>query len=264
VEISFSKIKTFIKSSSVGSFFHTKPKKFLDLPSGLNISGNPEKDFVSITSVLPSIGTMKNNVLRVKKNIIGEHNFIDNGKKVGFADFSILTSQYGFKGKFPEDWFVEGAKPDKKGRYLLKPHMYINELSMKDRINRKQLVKRDKKYGAMAMQHLLQIAQDKGCETRIMLMADTLGKTGFKPGRFYHKMGFSVSPKRTQMLEKIEADYVSRVDTLQKQGVGNDEIEKYLTRTFPVSKPQKVNGRYIEESGYMFLTNPECILNYPI
>lgn len=28
--------------------------------------------------------------------------------------------------------------------------------------------------------------------------------------------------------------------------------------------PEKVDGRYIQDSGTMFLTNPECIENYPI
>lgn len=198
---------------------------------------SPLRDVVELQSK-----TLERNTLSFKQNYtLGfKTGYIikDLKKKIGYVDYDILSNRFGVKNEYPADWFIENAKPNKNGLYPLKPFMYINEISMNDRIGKKNLVKRDKKYGTMAMQKLLEISESQGSQSRIAVLADTLGNTAFKPGKFYSKMGFSLSPKRIERLAKEE----------ELLNISHN----------------KIDNRYTEESGYMFLTNPECIINYNI
>lgn len=203
------------------------------------------------------------NILTVKKNVFGEYVFMDGKKEVGFADIKIHEWTYGDTKKFPEDWFEEDSPTNLYGKRIMKPYMYISRFSMNDRVGQRKLVKRDKKYGTMAMQHLLGIAREKGCDYRIALYAGQLGGTKFMPGRFYHKMGFSLPYDKTQELEMMEFKYNRELKKLIKEGISQEEAKKAL-ELMNIYLPEKQNGRYISEYGEMFLSNPECIIDYPL
>lgn len=203
------------------------------------------------------------NILIVKKVGFNDYVFMDGKKKIGSATININTREYGSYDVYPVDWFDESVAPNLKGNHKLKPYMYITEFSMNDRINKKTLEKRDKKYGTMAMQHLLAIAKASGCEHRIELYAGQLGHTKFMPGRFYHKMGFSLPYKVNKELEKMEHKYNKELAKLLKNGVPEDEARKIL-EIKDLYLPEKKDGRYIADYGKMFMTNPECAMNYPL
>lgn len=203
------------------------------------------------------------NILTVKKVGFNDYVFMDGKKKIGSATININTREYGSYDVYPVDWFDESVAPNLKGNHKLKPYMYITEFSMNDRINKKTLEKRDKKYGTMAMQHLLAIAKASGCEHRIELYAGQLGHTKFMPGRFYHKMGFSLPYKINKELEKMEHKYNKELAKLLKNGVPEDEARKIL-EIKDLYLPEKEDGRYIADYGKMFMTNPECAMNYPL
>ena len=188
---------------------------------------------------------------------------MDGKKEIGSATININTSEYGSYDVYPVDWFDESVAPNLKGDHKLKPYMYITEFSMNDRLNKKTLEKRDKKYGTMAMQHLLAIAKASGCEHRIELYAGQLGHTKFMPGRFYHKMGFSLPCKVNKELAKMEHKYNKELAKLLKNGVPEDEARKIL-EIKDLYLPEKGDGRYIADYGKMFMTNPECAMNYPL
>lgn len=209
------------------------------------------------------IGTFEKNILTVKKNIFGEYIFRDGKKKVGMITCCVYKQEYARPNRFPENWYIKNSAPDKNGKYPLKPFLFIEELFMKDQIDKKQLVKRKKKYGTMAMQHILQIANARGCGTRICLEADTLGQTKFKPGRFYNKIGFSLEPDIIKLYEKLEKQYYKEFAKLKQSGLSDTEIEKYLNSK-SLFLPEKANGRYVADDGTMYLTNPEDLLYYPI
>lgn len=182
-------------------------------------------------------------------------------KKVGLVNYDIKTQHYATEADFPSDWFVKDAPVDKGGNHLLKPFMWINELRMNDRFGKPRLVKRDKKYGAMTMKELLKIAQNEGCESRIALLADVLPDTGFRPGRFYNKMGFSLAPAEQHFLEKVERRYLEMFNDLKNKGLSDEEIEELLNIN-GIFKPERVGGRFVAETGRYNLTNPECIIDY--
>lgn len=230
-------------------------------PSKRRIKFAPIQD--TFTKSARPVGISADNILTVKKNVYGEYVFMDGKKEVGFATFSINTRNYGSYDVYPVDWFDESVAPNLKGDHKLKPYMYITEFSMNDRLNKKTLEKRDKKYGTMAMQHLLAIAKSSGCEHRIELYAGQLGHTKFMPGRFYHKMGFSLPYKVNKELEKMEHKYNKELAKLLKNGVPEDEARKIL-EIKDLYLPEKEDGRYIADYGKMFMTNPECAMNYPL
>lgn len=203
------------------------------------------------------------NILTVKKVGFNDYVFMDGKKEIGSATININTREYGSYDVYPADWFDENIAPNLNGDSKLKPYMYITEFSMNDRINKKTLEKRDKKYGTMAMQHLLAIAQKSGCDYRIRLYAGQIKHTKFMPGRFYHKMGFSLPPNVNKELEKMELKYKRELANLLKNGVPEDEALKILDLK-DLYLPEKKDGRYISDYGYMFMTNPECAINYPL
>lgn len=203
------------------------------------------------------------NILTVKKVGFNDYVFMDGKKEVGSATFKINTREYGSYDVYPPDWFDENIAPNLNGDSKLKPYMYITEFLMKDRINKKTLEKRGKKYGTMAMQHLLAIAQKSGCDYRITLFAGQIKHTKIMPGRFYHKMGFSLPFNVSQDLERMELKYKRELAKLLKKGVSEDEAQKILEQK-ELYLPEKKDGRYISDYGKMFMTNPECAINYPL
>ena len=220
------------------------------------------RDRISKPLNIPT-GSFNRNTLSVKKDFWGCYQFRENGKKVGFADVCVYKHDYAPLSDFPEDWFVKGGTPNKKGQYPLKPYMYVIELSVKDRINKQKLIPRKKKYGTMMMQHVLHMANAKGCDTRICLYADTLGKTGFKPGKFYNKIGFSLHPDTVRLYDKVEKRYRKEFADLQRMGYLEEKIIQILNEK-SIFLPPKANGRYVANDGEMFLTNPEDLIYYNI
>lgn len=203
------------------------------------------------------------NILTVDKNQYGEHIFIDGNKEVGISTFDIVEDNYANPELYPKDWFVEGVAPKVDGKKKLKPYMFVHQLVMYDRMNEKELVKRGKKYGTMVIQHLLNIAQKNECDSRIVLHASKLGQTGFAPGRFYHKMGFSLPTKTIKNLEEIEKQYTTELSELLSQGIPEEKAKEVL-KSEGLYLPEKKDGRYIVDNGYLIMTNPECALNYPL
>ena len=244
------KIITYIRKVSSHT---TTPKQLIKL--------EPPRD-TFIKSARP-FEVSPENILTVKKNVFGEYVFMDGKKEVGFASIKIHEWTYGDTKKFPEDWFEKDATTNLYGKRIMKPYMYVSEFSMNDRINKKSLVKRDKKYGTMAMQHLLALAREKGCDYRIALYAGQLGRTKFMPGRFYHKMGFSLPYDKSHALEMMEFKYNKELKKLIKEGISQEEAERTLEQ-MNIYLPEKQDGRYISEYGEMFLSNPECVINYPL
>lgn len=208
----------------------------------------------------------ENSVRLTTKRFLGipvGNNIKYGSKKVGFVNYRIETEHYATEADFPADWFVEGAQTDRGGNRLLKPFMWVNELRMKDRLGKSHFVKRDKKYGAMTMKELLKTAQETGCENRIALLADVLCNTGFRPGKFYNKMGFSLTPFEQGIFENLEAKYLEKFAELKKKGLPDEEIKELLFAQGYL-KPERVNGRFMMETGRYNLTNPECIINYEV
>lgn len=215
-----------------------------------------------IKSARPA-GIPADNILSVKKNVYGEYIFNDGKKKVGYAAFVINKGEYGDPAIYPPDWFDSELAPNIEGKYKMKPYMYITEFAMNDRLGKKTLEKRDKKYGTMAMQHLIRLAKENDCESRIVLYAGEIGKTKFLPGRFYHKMGFSLPYKVIKVFDKMEAEYNKELTFLLEHDVPKDKAEKILEFK-DLYLPEKKDGRYIADDGFMILTNPECAMNYPL
>ena len=169
---------------------------------------------------LKSSELLEHSVRLTPKRFLGikyANNIKYGSKKVGFVNYEIKTKHYATEADFPTDWFVKEAPRDKGGNHLLKPFMWINELRMNDRFGKPYLVKRDKKYGAMTMKELLKIAQNEGCDSRIALLADVLPDTGFKPGRFYNKMGFSLTPAEQYSMQKAEDRYREKLRGLARR-----------------------------------------------
>ena len=203
------------------------------------------------------------NILTAEKNSYGELMFKDGGKEVGISTFDIVEDNYGNPELYPQNWFEPDVTPKFDGKRYMKPYMFVHELVMFDRIGEKELVSRGKKYGTMAIQHLLNIANKNDCEGRIVLNASKLGKTGFAPGSFYHKMGFSLPVKTTKNLEMQEQEYIENLAKLLERGMSEANAKELLeSRGFRL--PEKKDGRYIVDTGYMILTNPECAMNYPL
>lgn len=184
-------------------------------------------------------------------------------KKVGYVHYDIHRNDLGKTANYPLSWFEEGIPEDVNGRRFMKPFMRINELSMNDRLGKSKLVPRDKKYGAMTMKEILKIANEAGCEGRISLLAGSLGGTAFEAGRFYNKMGFSLTPSKIIDLEGKERYYYSKLETLIRGGLSEEEAKAVLKRQ-KIECPEKANGRYVQDAGHMNLTNPECIRNYTV
>jgi len=182
-------------------------------------------------------------------------------KKVGFVDYKIETGHCATEADFPADWFVEGSKPDNSGSRRLKPFMWVNELWMKDRKGKVKLLPRDKKFGAMTMKELLKVARESGCDSRIALIADSL--ENFQPGKFYNKMGFSLTPWEQAVFERLEKKYLAKFAELKKRGFADAEIDEFLLAQGYL-KPTRINGRFYQETGRYNLTNPECIINYEV
>ena len=213
---------------------------------------------------LKSSELLEHSVRLTPKRFLGikyANNIKYGSKKVGFVNYEIKTKHYATEADFPTDWFVKEAPRDKGGNHLLKPFMWINELRMNDRFGKPYLVKRDKKYGAMTMKELLKIAQNEGCDSRIALLADVLPDTGFKPGRFYNKMGFSLTPAEQYSMQKAEDRYLDMFEELKIKGLSEEEIEELLGFN-GIFKPEKIGGRFVAETGRFNLTNPECIIDY--
>lgn len=203
------------------------------------------------------------NILTTEKNVYGELMFKDGGKEVGISTFDIVEDNYGNPELFPESWFEPDVTPKFDGKRYMKPYMFVHELVMFDRMGEKELAARGKKYGTMAIQHLLNIANKNDCEGRIVLHAAKLGKTGFAPGRFYHKMGFSLPVKATKNLEMQEQEYIENLAKLLERGMSEANAKELLeSRGFRL--PEKKDGRYVTDSGFMIMTNPECAMNYPL
>lgn len=203
------------------------------------------------------------NILTVEKQACGEHIFKDGGKEVGMASFDIVKDNYANTKLFPEDWFEPEITPSYTGKRTMKPYMFVHQLVMFDRMNEKDLVTRGKKYGTMAIQHLLNIANKNGCDNRIVLHAAKLGRTGFAPGRFYHKMGFSLPLITTRNFEMQEQEYIENLARLLDKGMSEANAKELLEgRGFRL--PEKKDGRYVADIGYMIMTNPECAMNYPL
>lgn len=203
------------------------------------------------------------NILTTEKNVYGELMFKDGGKEVGISTFDIVEDNYGNPELFPESWFEPDVTPKFDGKRYMKPYMFVHELVMFDRMGKKELAARGKKYGAMAIQHLLNIANKNDCEGRIVLHAAKLGKTGFAPGRFYHKMGFSLPVKTTKNLEMQEQEYIENLAKLLERGMSEANAKELLnSRGFRL--PEKKDGRYVADLGFMIMTNPECAMNYPL
>lgn len=184
-------------------------------------------------------------------------------KKVGYVHYDIVSDRDGVGANYPSNWFWDNPGPSFYEMGLLKPFMRINEFSMNDRLGKKQLIPRDKKFGTMAMKELLKIANDSGCDDRISLYAGRLGGTKFEPGMFYHKMGFSLSPSRVKELTFMEKRYYLRLKNLLDEGLSETEAKAVLEKQ-KIFCPVKIDGRYAEDSGQMYLTNPECIRNYKV
>ena len=184
-------------------------------------------------------------------------------KKVGYVHYDIVSDRDGVGANYPSNWFWDNPGPSFYEMGLLKPFMRINEFSMNDRLGKKQLIPRDKKFGTMAMKELLKIANDSGCDDRISLYAGRLGGTKFEPGMFYHKMGFSLSPSRVKELTFMEKRYYLRLKNLLDEGLSETEAKAVLEKQ-KIFCPVKIDGRYAEDSGQMYLTNPECIRNYRV
>src|SRR5574344_644299 len=220
-----------------------------------------------ISDELTLSGTFCKNILTCKKSIFfkNEYKFYDGKKYVGYANINISKISNAQKGLYPESWYVKDGIPDSLGHYPLKPHLMIGELEMKDRIGKQELVKRDKKYGTMVMQQLLHIAKKRGCGSRICLVAGNIGGTKFHPAKFYNKMGFDLSPQKIEDMKRAEKKYQQDANILKEQGYSKSSIEQILSDKYNHIM-QEANGRHFSESDYfyMFLTNPECIINYPI
>lgn len=191
------------------------------------------------------------------------YNDIKYGKKhIGYVEYDIRPHAYGKTGDFPENWFVDGIPALDDGRRMVKPYMWIDLLYMDDRRMAKSFVPRDKKYGAMVMKKLLEIANKCGCEDRIALKAAVLPLSSFSPGGFYHKMGFSPTPDEIKIIKKIENSYLSAQAKLVENGCAQEETAVILAKEGYIL-PQIQDGRYKIFAGKMVLTNPECIINYP-
>lgn len=191
------------------------------------------------------------------------HNINYGGERVGRIHFWQETQMRALPQEYPAEWYVEGAKPDKKGRLLLKPFLWVDELLMKDRMAQQTLLPRDKKFGAMTMKELLRIARETGCGDRIALEAAQCRGANFTPGRFYNKMGFSLTPEMQKLLESLEKTYNIKFDKLRKAGYSDAEIVRMLGSQGYI-KPERANGRFVAEIGRYNLTNPECIIDYQV
>lgn len=192
------------------------------------------------------------------------HKIMYGGKNVGFVSYQVDITASSTLDEFPLSWFEDFRYVGDTKLRPLKPYLMVTELFMNDRLNKSELVHREKKYGAMAMKELLRIANENGCDDRIALIADKLGKTEFYPGHFYHKMGFSPIPFTNELLRNREINYNLRLKQLKEKGFNEEQINKILADEHLFPPPEMVDGRYLIEKGRMVLTNPECIRDYPL
>lgn len=187
-----------------------------------------------------------NNVVMKKDDNYCHYSFYDNGRKIGYAIFDKSDIEKTCKGLVPEDWFVEGAEPIEGQLYPLKPHIYINELVMYDRVGLEGEYSQrltGKKYGTMCLQKILEWSERYGFGSRISL---TPGKThsDIEPNKFYAKVGFEMSPTDIKNVEKLEARYSSEPSLYNR------------------SKYEKINGRWVAKAQVLFLTHPEVLREY--
>ena len=201
---------------------------------------------------------MKTNTLKVRKDVYGMYQFMENGEEVGYTSLRINKGLSAPKGVYPKDWYIEDAVPDNSGYYKLKPFLSIDEFAMNDRLGKQVLEKRDKKYGTMAMQHIVKYAYESGCEGRIYVQADQLGGTGFKPGKFYYKVGFSPIPRELQNIKFREIRFYRELEKLVAKGYSEKEAVAELESKglYCVER----NGEdYIPSSGCLYMRDPDKV-----
>ncbi len=212
-------------------------------------------------------GTMGKNTLSLEQSRWSKTAFsiMEGDKRVGYSTLSVMKNQFAKSGTLPKEWFESGCVKNENGEQLLKPYLFVDELAMSDRLGTSNIKRRNKKYGAMSIQKILKMAKENGCGCRILLKAGIMGRTAPHPGKFYNKMGFDMLPCYTQKFRNTELIYQTQFNKLKQKGFDNDSISKRLANIVK-DIPNKENGRYYNTDNYeyMYLSNPECTINYPI
>ena len=193
------------------------------------------------------------------------HNIYYNGKKIGKVNFTIYKHNAMPQDMFPANWYGEDLYTIGYNSVPLKKYMWVNKLIIFDQYNKPAIVKRNKKFGTMTLQALLNYAIHHGCESRIGLMAARLGKNGHSPNAFYAKIGFVPRDFTVKYLEEAEKKYLAKQQELLNSGLNIDEVSQKLSE-LGLFLPQKINGNYVTEGDNirLFLGNKNQLINYQI
>lgn len=188
--------------------------------------------------------------------------FNKEGEKVGSAILSLIKAGKGKLNFYPKSWFKNFQSPDSQGRYPLKPYVDLDFFAMGDQMRSSKRIIRDKKYGTMAMQWIVNMFKDI-CDSRIHVRAGYFGGKDFAPGEFYSKLGFELPEVTVDKLKKQTQQCINTIQEGLQRGLPNMEIKRLL-KARDLSFPDTVDYKYYTKVGDYFLDNPERVLSYSL